>query len=1492
MLLQADGDVTVLSTSKVNSSANASVDSRGFGTGATANIPIKIGKPTNLAKTLTNVGSGVSLVGRNVSVDALVDGMTVKSYADAQADAFGTSTEATAETLVNNQVNVVLAGSSALAAKQTVNVRARTTGVSLISKTNSDADAAFGSADATSTVNYVSQANVLAQDGSTITAGSLNVDASQGIVDYQRLARADFAGIGSQDANRKGLLLANRGITFDADVSLLSTAAGTPKLLVAADGKIMTADSITVNGGKRAGDILAAGSVVSVDPIINGNNLSGQANLTVNSLSPNGRIDADAVFIPQGTIAGSTGSFNGPTAFSKIEIENQFNGPLVINDISSVSYTANPDVRVNGQNVSLQFDIGTAVPALTDIVIQQTGSTQDVRIAGLVDNPLGTTTISSTRGNIVDIGAGLLRAGQIKVDAQTGSIGTDANPLNIELVRSNVGQGAVLFNAGTDIDVQLDGRLRDTNLDAVFAGRSITAGGDVDIMLSTVRKQVDPLGTAQVGVDVGVNGASLVTYGTRYSSAQATSNIARDPRVYPDPAKDTFVDATFRFDQITANNITVISTNRAANQPRNSIIAGTDVRYDSSLNDRDGDIRVLTGGSITLTEKGELPIDEIASSAGNVTLTAVGFGADIFDVAANNPAVAYLRGNHISLTAGGAIGTPTDVLEIDSAVQAAGSLTASAVGFLGIREVVGDMNLVTVVSNLSDVLLDAQAGSILESGDDAQADIQGRNLQLSSSIGSIGSLLNPIEIFGAGTSQSENEFQITAAQPTAGRLIATAAGDISLFEVNADIDILKVVSTNGNVSLAVRDTVLTAGFFDGPNSEDIQLRNVSGTDLTGVSIVQPSIFALGSVTLSAGDRMRIEEGAKITAGSTISMNVDASSDNPDPGVGATISIAGSVKGSSINIAGGADIDFIEILGSDIDSNNVRVYGESPTLPADATFGDDRIFIQAVKFGSNFIVDGGRGADQYFVSSTASIARLTQNGAYDDTTGVLARLNGSLETVAGSLTIATGASGNGGTRDAIYLSSGAASSGLVGKLADDTVTGLGMAGSVKFSSTEGASIWLGLSSFNDTLQVASLTAPFAALIYAGAGNDTLNAYNNVNSLSGLSGVVVFEGDAGNDTLNVRGNGTSQSPGLLTAISVSGLEMGNNSLYSLQTELGYPLDPSSATNGTAPAAIYFGSRSGFEEDYRSTVESVNIQLGSGDDLLQVDSASSYGTRSVLGGDGNDRIVFGSSPNGLFPNSADRVDTINGFVSVDLQAGTADQIVINDSGDADANVGHLSGTTVSGLGMSSTVNAIGAENVSVLLGAQGDTFYINATDAGRTYTVNLGGGFDTAYVGTRSGLENQGSLDLMQGPLTILGEGPESGDQLFVNDQDSTISRGYTISNEVTGVLNVIAGDDLPLDTTTVQREGIAAIRYQRVETVALNTGSAADSIHIYATHREVDPLGGKSATFTVNAGAGDDTISLGQPTANGFTLDPFRIQTGALTKAIYRAASLSS
>ena len=223
--------------------------------------------------------------------------------------------------------------------------------------------------------------------------------------------------------------------------------------------------------------------------------------------------------------------------------------------------------------------------------------------------------------------------------------------------------------------------------------------------------------------------------------------------------------------------------------------------------------------------------------------------------------------------------------------------------------------------------------------------------------------------------------------------------------------------------------------------------------------------------------------------------------------------------------------------------------------------------------------------------------------------------------------------------------------------------------------------------------------------------------------------------------------------------------------------------------------------------------------------------------------------------------------------------DTIVVDDSGDDNANVGAYVGDRVTGLDMVSTGAIIfdAADDITIQLGAQtqGDTFYVPSTIAGLTIKLDTGGGFDKVYVGTTQGNENTGSLDAIQGEFRIDGGAPAAQDELYFNDQANTVGQTYTVSNELEPVFTLLDGRSWAYDTTTVHRSGMHDIFYRRMETVVLNAGQGDDIIDLQSTHREQDPNGGKNSTFTVNAGPGADTIHLGAPVGGGFSLQSFDI-----------------
>ena len=263
---------------------------------------------------------------------------------------------------------------------------------------------------------------------------------------------------------------------------------------------------------------------------------------------------------------------------------------------------------------------------------------------------------------------------------------------------------------------------------------------------------------------------------------------------------------------------------------------------------------------------------------------------------------------------------------------------------------------------------------------------------------------------------------------------------------------------------------------------------------------------------------------------------------------------------------------------------------------------------------------------------------------------------------------------------------------------------------------------------------------------------------------------------------------------------------------------------------------------------------------------------GQTNILGGAGNDRFTVMSTTSGLHPESTRRVDFIAGPLNVQGQGGS-NTIRVVDSGDDNPNTGTYRGATVSGLDMppGGAITFASADVVEIRLGANDDVFYVPETSASVTARLMMGGGFDTVYIGTVAGAEGSGNLDAIQGDIRIEGQGPEADDSLFFNDQSNTLPKSFTVTNDprVEDLL-LQDGRTWHVDETTVSRGG-GAVRYRTMESVVINAGLGGDVISIEATHRE-QAISGKNSTFSVNSGAGHDSIIVGS-TLGGMT--PFAI-----------------
>ena len=92
---------------------------------------------------------------------------------------------------------------------------------------------------------------------------------------------------------------------------------------------------------------------------------------------------------------------------------------------------------------------------------------------------------------------------------------------------------------------------------------------------------------------------------------------------------------------------------------------------------------------------------------------------------------------------------------------------------------------------------------------------------------------------------------------------------------------------------------------------------------------------------------------------------------------------------------------------------------------------------------------------------------------------------------------------------------------------------------------------------------------------------------------------------------------------------------------------------------------------------------------------------------------------------------VNAISALLTINGEA-DSDTLNVDETGDATANVGTLTSTTLTGLGMSGSITYGTFETLNVSLGSGSDTFTIQSTHSGAT-TLNTNNGDDTIHVQT---------------------------------------------------------------------------------------------------------------------------------------------------------------
>eukprot|EP01034_Spumella_vulgaris_P030849 gene30849-38130_t len=255
-------------------------------------------------------------------------------------------------------------------------------------------------------------------------------------------------------------------------------------------------------------------------------------------------------------------------------------------------------------------------------------------------------------------------------------------------------------------------------------------------------------------------------------------------------------------------------------------------------------------------------------------------------------------------------------------VSVNGSVTLSAHDDLRVRASGGSLHLVSARSLTQDAWLSAK-DSIVAWGSDDGARIEADHITLLAEEGSLGTDEFALQVNPRGT-------HLLDASALAGVHLTGMVGPLYLGTVRA---------LAGNLRLRMRDTA-DAG-------EDLVLS--AGTVLN----------ASGTLGLYAADALRQDALAQISADGAVEIAVDLGDTGKQDAGGTSLTLSGTVSGSSIRVAGGRGDDLITLDATQL-TGPTQVLGSLDSLAG----GDDAIVLHALPHTTDPIsVDGRGGSDR-------------------------------------------------------------------------------------------------------------------------------------------------------------------------------------------------------------------------------------------------------------------------------------------------------------------------------------------------------------------------------------------------------------------------------------------------------------------------------------------------------------------------------------------------
>ncbi len=379
-------------------------------------------------------------------------------------------------------------------------------------------------------------------------------------------------------------------------------------------------------------------------------------------------------------------------------------------------------------------------------------------------------------------------------------------------------------------------------------------------------------------------------------------------------------------------------------------------------------------------------------------------------------------------------------------------------------------------------------------------------------------------------------------------LTVLAGADVHLHEILGDLNVDRVVSANGLVSLSADGSILETAMDDLADISGRSVVLVSDTGSVGTAgdvldidtdAESEGLFEAGAATgvfvreTSGGLRVA---GVRTTAGDIDLLLPDTVAEGED------LTILGDIEAAvgGLTINAGDDVT-LQTDASITVSGLVVMNGDS----GDADEAGTVINLRGTIVGSSVEVNGGGGDDRVTLAG-AVVQTTVRTGDGDDEIAVAGNADatgstgGALSGVTAELRVYGGAHDGGDT----LILDDSANTGVGGGTIDGAgISGFGMTGSFHYQEIENLDLIFG--SGDNTINILSTPAGQTTMLTGTDGNDTFNissdAPANQGVLDGIRGDLIIDGGGGVNTLNVsdRGNTSGRTGVVITDHDITGM-----------------------------------------------------------------------------------------------------------------------------------------------------------------------------------------------------------------------------------------------------------------------------------------------------------------------------------------------------------------